>query len=86
MGIVYVTYLEACTLTGQTARTEGREASLVGNLSQRIRLVHELRQGIRTEEGVHDRGESLCVDQIGRYEDFVVTYIHTLTYGTSHTC
>ena len=40
--IVYVTYLEAGALTRQTARTQGRETTLVGHLSQRVGLIHEL--------------------------------------------
>ena len=40
--IVYVTNLETGTLTAQTARTQCRETTLVGHLSQRVRLVHEL--------------------------------------------
>ena len=85
VGIVYVTHLEAGTLTGETARAKGRETTLVGDFGQRVRLVHELRQRIRTEEGVDDRRKGLSVDQIRRHEDFVVTDVHTLTYGTCHT-
>ena len=55
------------------------------DLCQRIRLVHELRQRIRAEEGVDDRRECLSIDQIRGDEDFVVTDIHALTDGTSHT-
>ena len=85
MGIVYVTHLEAGTLTGETARAKGRETTLVGDFGQRVRLVHELRQRVRAEEGVDHRRKSLSIDQIRRHEDFVVTDIHTLTYGTCHT-
>ena len=44
MGVMYVTHLEACTLTGETARTQGRQTALVGQLCQRVMLVHELGQ------------------------------------------
>ena len=40
--IVYVTHLEAGTLTRQTARTQCRETTLVCHLGQRVCLVHEL--------------------------------------------
>ena len=50
VGIVYVTDLEAGTLTRETARTESRETALVRDFGQRVRLVHELRQRVRTEE------------------------------------
>ena len=43
VGIVYVTYLEARTLTRETTWSQSRETTLVGNLCQRVRLVHELR-------------------------------------------
>ncbi|CAB4972780.1 unannotated protein [freshwater metagenome] len=41
---VNVANLEASALTRQTARAEGREATLVGQARERIRLIHELRQ------------------------------------------
>ena len=40
--VVHVTDLEACSLTGQTARTEGGDTALVRQLRQRVGLVHEL--------------------------------------------
>ena len=86
VGIVYVTDLEAGTLTRQTARAEGREAALVRDLGQRVRLIHELRQRVRPEEGVHDRGQGLGVDQISGDEDLIVADVHTLTDGAGHTC
>ena len=52
--IVYVTYFETGTLTRQTARTQCRETTFVGHLSQRVGLVHELRQRIGSEERVDD--------------------------------
>ena len=56
------------------------------DLGQRIRLVHELRQRVRPEEGVHDRGQRLGVDQVGGDEDLIVADVHTLTDGAGHTC
>ena len=50
VSIVNVTDLETGTLARQTARTQRRETALVGHFGQRVRLVHELRQGVRAEE------------------------------------
>ncbi len=58
VGRVHVTNLEAGPLPGETAGAEGREAPLVGQAGQRVRLVHELRQLRGPEElldGGHDR-------------------------------
>jgi hypothetical protein len=40
---VYVAYLQLGALLGQPARPQRREAPLVGQLGQRVDLVHELR-------------------------------------------
>jgi len=42
LAVVHVAHLEARPLARQPARPEGREAALVGQLRQRIRLIHEL--------------------------------------------
>ena len=54
VGIVDITHLESSTFTRQTAGAQGGETTLVGDLSQRVRLVHELAQRIGTEERVDD--------------------------------
>ena len=56
------------------------------DLSQRILLVHKLRQGIRPEERIDDRRDTLGIDQIRRREHFVVAHIHAFADGASHTC
>ena len=53
--VVYVSNLEGCTVTGQTAGAEGRHTALVRQLCQRVVLVHELRERRGTEEFL-DRG------------------------------
>ena len=83
--IVYVTYLEAGTLTRQTARTQGRETTLVGYLGQRVRLIHELRQRVGTEERIDNARDSLGVDQVSRREHLIVADVHALTNRTAHT-
>ena len=40
----------------------------MGDLCQRVGLVHELAQWVGTEERVDDAGNSLCVDQVCRRE------------------
>ena len=52
---------------------------------QRVRLVHELRELVRSEETVDHRAQCLGIDQIGRREDLVITHIHALADGTCHT-
>src|SRR5713226_8679555 len=47
---VHVAHLEAGALAGQAARSQGREAALVGDLGERVRLVHELRELAGPEE------------------------------------
>ena len=42
VGIVYVTHLESGTVSGQTSRSQGRQTSLVRQLTQRVVLIHEL--------------------------------------------
>ena len=41
---VHVAHLEAGALARETARAERREAALVRDLGERVRLVHELRE------------------------------------------
>ena len=85
MGVVNVTNLKTCTLAGQTTWTECRNAALVRHFRQRVRLVHELRELVRSEEAVDDRTQGLGINQIGRCKDLVVTHIHALADGTRHT-
>ena len=78
MGIVHVSHLESGALTRQTAGAKGRQTALVGDLGQRVRLVHELREGVGAEEGVDHRRDSLGVDQVDRLEHLVVAHVHLL--------
>ena len=57
----------------------------MGHLGQRVGLVHELRQGIRTKERVDHARNGLGVNQVGRGEHLIVTDVHTLANGTAHT-
>ena len=82
---VNVADFESRALTRQTARPKGRQAALVGDLRQRVGLVHELRQLRRSEEladGSHDR---LGVDQVVRHRrrHFLV-HAHLFLDGAFH--
>ena len=65
---VHVAHLEAGALAGQTARAERREAALVGDLGERVGLVHELRELRGAEELAHRRRRRLGVDQVLRHD------------------
>ncbi len=68
VGRVHVAHLEAGALARQAARSQGRDAALVGDLRQRIGLVHELRQLAGTEEFLDRRRDGLGVDQVVRHQ------------------
>ncbi len=67
MGIMHVTHLESRTVSGQTAGAQSGETPLVGQLGQRVVLVHELGQLGGTEEFLHRSRHRLDIDQgLGR--------------------
>ncbi|MCY1501411.1 hypothetical protein D9M68_354870 [compost metagenome] len=70
VGRVYVTNLEARALTGQTAWAECGNAALVGDLGERVVLVHELRQLAGAEELLDRGSHRLGVDQVLRHQAF----------------
>jgi hypothetical protein len=47
---MHVADFEACTITRETAWPKGRKTALVGQLGERIRLIHELRELAPPEE------------------------------------
>ena len=53
--VVHVAHFEAGALARQTARSERRQTTLVRQLGERVRLIHELRQLRRSEERLNDR-------------------------------
>ena len=81
MSIVHVAHLKTGALTRQTTRTQGAHTALVGNLGKRVSLVHELRQGISSEEGVDYRRYRLGVDKVDGGEHLIVAHVHALTDG-----
>ena len=84
MGRVHVAHLEAGALAGQTARPKRGETPLVGDLRQRIGLVHELRELRRAEELAHRRRRRLGVDQILRHHRVDIDRRHALLDRALH--
>src|SRR5256885_7507264 len=64
LAVVHVAHLEARPLPRQPARPEGRETALVGQLRERIRLIHELGQLRAAEERLDHRAHRAGVHQI----------------------
>ena len=84
MGRVHVAHLEARPLAGQAARAQRRQAALVGDLGQRVGLVHELRQLRAAEELAHRRRHGLGVDQVVRHRRVDLDRAHPLADRALH--
>ena len=84
MGRVHVAHLEAGALARQAAWPKRGYAALVGDLGQRIGLVHKLRQLRRAKELTHRSSSRLGVDQIRRHDGVDLDRTHTLADGTLH--
>src|SRR5690606_7481972 len=65
---VHVSNFESGAITGKTAGAKRGQTTLVGNLGERIRLIHELRELRGSEELLHDRRDRLVVNEILRNE------------------
>jgi len=61
---VHVAYLEARALAREPARSERRQAALVRQLGERIRLIHELRELRAAEERLNHGAHGARIDQI----------------------
>ena len=81
---VHVAYFEAGALAGKSARSKCRKTALVGDLRQRICLVHELRQLRGAEELAHGGSRRLGVDQILRHDRVDLDRGHPLLDRTLH--
>ena len=79
MGIVDISYLESCTVSWQTSRSKCWQTSLVGQLTKRVVLIHELWQLRRTKELFDSRCYRLDVDQWLRGNSFLILCGHSLT-------
>ena len=76
---------ESGPVPGETSGAEGGKTPLVGDLGERVGLVHELGELARAEEGVDHGRESLRVDELYRAELLVVADVHPLADGTCDT-
>ena len=84
VGRVHVAHLEARPLAGEAARAERRQAALVGDLGERVGLIHELRQLRAAEELAHRRGHRLGVDQVVRHGRVDLDRAHALAHRALH--
>ena len=84
VGRVHVAHLEAGALAGEAPGTERRNAPLVGDLGERVRLIHELRQLRRSEEFL-DRGrDRLGVDEVVRQQVLALGLAEALLHRALH--
>jgi hypothetical protein len=82
---VHVAHLEACSLTSQTTRPERGQATLVRDFTERIRLIHELRELRAPEVLLDHRAHGLGVDQIVRHQRVdLLRDAHALLDRASH--
>ncbi|CAI8389569.1 MAG: Uncharacterised protein [Rhodospirillaceae bacterium] len=84
VGRVHVADFEARTLTGQAARPQRRQATLVGDFRERVGLVHELRKLRGPEEFTHGSGGWLGVDHVLRHDGVYIDRRHTLLNRALH--
>ena len=85
VGRVNVADFEARSLARETAGSERGETTLVRDLRERVRLVHELRELRAAEVLLHDRGDGLRVDEVVRHERVdLLRHGHALLDGALH--
>ena len=84
VGIMYVTYLETCTVTAQTTGSQRGQTSLMGQLAQRVILIHELGQLGGTEEFLNSSLYRFDVDQNLRGNFFRIMSGHSFTNHSFH--
>ena len=82
MGIVYISNLESGTVSGQTTRSQCGQTSLMSQLTQRVVLIHELRQLRRTEEFFYSSGYRFDVDQRLWRNTLRILCCHSFTNNT----
>ena len=84
VAVVHVAHVEAGAVARETAGAEGGEAALVGQLRQRVRLVHELRELGAAEELLHRGDDRPDVDQRARRRLVRVGDRHALAHDALH--
>ena len=82
---VHVSDFHACAVTGQTARAQSGQTTLVGQTRQRVVLVHELGQLRGTEELLDSCHDGADVHQGLRGDSLNVLGGHALADHTLHT-
>ena len=82
MGIMYISHLESRTVSGQTSGSQCRQTSLVGQLAQRVVLIHELGQLGGSEELLYRSGYRFDIDQSLGRDNLHILRGHTLPYHT----
>ncbi len=75
---VYVTNLKTGALPGKTTWAQCRHATFVGNLRQRVVLVHKLGQLTGAEKFFHRSSHRLGIDQILGHQPFGFCYREAL--------
>ncbi len=85
VAVVHVTNFEGSTVTVQTAGAQGAQTALVGQLSQRVGLIHELAQLGRTEELLDGSADGTDVDQVAGLHVHGILGVHPLTNHTIQT-
>ena len=85
VGVVHVADVEAGALAGESAGAECGEAALVGELGQRVGLVHELGELGASEELAHRRDDGADVDERARRRLLLVEDGHALLDDALHT-
>ena len=81
---VHVAHFEARALTRQAARAKRRETALVGDLGERVGLVHELRQLRGAEEFAHRGNHRFGVDEVVRHDRVDVDGAHAFLDRALH--
>ena len=83
---VYITNFERCTLTCETPDTECRNTTLMWEFWERIRLIHELWELVRTEELAHHGNHGTWVDKTSWNSIFEIRDdSHTILGNLFHT-
>ena len=85
VAVVHVPNLHGCAVTGQAAGTQRGKAALMGQLGQRVILIHELGQRRGTEKFLNRSSHRTDVNQGLWGNDIQILNGHAFTNDTLHT-
>ena len=85
MAVVNVSDVKARALSGETAGAESGHTALMGQLGQRVCLVHELAQRRGAEELLDSRGHGADIDKALGRDNVQILKSHTLADNSLHT-